>query len=108
MKPRCMFGTTAPSAILFVALLFGFFASTPLLAQGTAADYERANTLRTNKHNKDFDLLYIPGAGHGSGGAYGEHKRFDFFVRHLLGANPPAWTDANRKVTRTEQDEELP
>jgi dipeptidyl aminopeptidase/acylaminoacyl peptidase len=43
------------------------------------------------KHNKDFDLLYIPGAGHGSGGAYGEHKRFDFFVRHLLGTEPPKW-----------------
>lgn len=50
------------------------------------------------KHNKDFDLLYIPGAGHGPGGAYGEHKRFDFFVRHLLGVNPPAWTDAERKA----------
>jgi len=43
------------------------------------------------KHNKDFDLLYIPGAGHGSGGVYGEHKRFDFFVRHLLGVEPPKW-----------------
>ena len=48
------------------------------------------------KHNKDFDLLYIPGAGHGAGGAYGEHKRFDFFVRHLLGVNPPEWTDKER------------
>jgi len=48
------------------------------------------------KHNKDFDLLYIPGAGHGAGGAYGEHKRFDYFVRHLLGVNPPEWTDKER------------
>jgi dipeptidyl aminopeptidase/acylaminoacyl peptidase len=48
------------------------------------------------KHNKDFDLLYIPGAGHGAGGAYGEHKRFDFFVRHLLGVNPPEWTDKEK------------
>ena len=39
------------------------------------------------KHNKDFDLLVIPGAGHGNGGAYGEHKRFDFFARHLLGVD---------------------
>ena len=43
------------------------------------------------KHNKDFDLLVIPGAGHGSGGAYGDHKRYDFFVRTLLGVNPPDW-----------------
>jgi len=43
------------------------------------------------KHNKPFDLLVIPGAGHGPGGAYGEHKRYDFFVQHLLGLTPPAW-----------------
>jgi len=44
------------------------------------------------KHNKDFDLLVVPGMDHGSGGAYGDHKRYDYFVRHLLGANPPSWT----------------
>jgi dipeptidyl aminopeptidase/acylaminoacyl peptidase len=43
------------------------------------------------KHNKDFELLVIPGGGHGNGGAYGEHKRFDFFTRHLLGQTPPDW-----------------
>jgi hypothetical protein len=43
------------------------------------------------KHNKDFDLLVIPGMGHGSGGAYGAHKRYDFFTRHLLGVTPPDW-----------------
>ena len=48
------------------------------------------------KHNKNFDLLMIPGANHGAGrsdryAAYGDHKRFDFFVRHLLGVNPPSW-----------------
>jgi dipeptidyl aminopeptidase/acylaminoacyl peptidase len=51
------------------------------------------------KANKDFDLLFIPGAGHGSGGAYGERKRFDFFVRHLLGVQPPDW---NAKPVPTE------
>jgi dipeptidyl aminopeptidase/acylaminoacyl peptidase len=59
-------------------------------------------------HNKDFDFLYIPGAGHGPGGAYGEHKRFDFFVRHLIGVNPPEWTDAEKKATRSDQDEDMP
>ena len=43
------------------------------------------------RNNKDFDLLVIPGAGHGSGGAYGDHKRFDFFTKHLLGVTPPEW-----------------
>jgi dipeptidyl aminopeptidase/acylaminoacyl peptidase len=41
--------------------------------------------------DKEFDLLFIPGAGHTSGGAYGERKRFDFFVRHLQGREPPRW-----------------
>jgi dipeptidyl aminopeptidase/acylaminoacyl peptidase len=43
------------------------------------------------KHNKDFDLLVVPGMDHGSGGAFGEHKRYDFFARHLLGVTPPEW-----------------
>jgi dipeptidyl aminopeptidase/acylaminoacyl peptidase len=40
---------------------------------------------------KDFELLYIPGAGHGAGGDYGERRRMDFFVRYLLGVTPPDW-----------------
>ena len=41
------------------------------------------------KANKTFDLLVIPGAGHTSGGPYGDRKRNDFFVHHLLGVEPP-------------------
>jgi dipeptidyl aminopeptidase/acylaminoacyl peptidase len=47
---------------------------------------------------KYFDLLMIPGAGHGSGGAYGERKRYDFFVQHLLGVQPPDWNTAEPLV----------
>ena len=43
------------------------------------------------KHDKDFDLLVIPGASHTNGGAYGDHKRFDFFTRQLLRLTPPEW-----------------
>jgi dipeptidyl aminopeptidase/acylaminoacyl peptidase len=43
------------------------------------------------KHNKEFELLVIPGAGHTNGGAYGDHKRYDFFTRHFLGVAPPEW-----------------
>ena len=53
------------------------------------------------KHNKEFDLLVIPGGGHGPGGAYGEHKRFDFFVRHLLGVAPPEWKLLEGSVNRS-------
>jgi len=41
------------------------------------------------KADKDFDLLVIPGAGHGMGGRYGNRRLQDFFVRHLHGVNPP-------------------
>jgi dipeptidyl aminopeptidase/acylaminoacyl peptidase len=42
--------------------------------------------------NKDFELLAIPNAGHTNGGTYGDHKRFDFFVRYLRGIEPPPWS----------------
>jgi dipeptidyl aminopeptidase/acylaminoacyl peptidase len=39
--------------------------------------------------DKDFDLLVVPGAGHGIGsGPYGERRRRDFFVRSLWGMEP--------------------
>ncbi len=41
------------------------------------------------KANKDFDLLVLPGTNHTLGGAYGERRRRDFFVRHLHGVDPP-------------------
>jgi hypothetical protein len=41
------------------------------------------------KAGKDFDLLVVPGGGHGMGGAYGQRRMHDFFVRHLLGQEPP-------------------
>ena len=41
------------------------------------------------KANKDFDLLVIPGTGHGAADTpYGNRRRQDFFVRHLLGVEP--------------------
>src|SRR6266516_1619134 len=49
------------------------------------------------KHNKNFDLLVVPGANHPAGrcnyptAPYGDHKRFHFLVQHLLGRPPPSW-----------------
>jgi dipeptidyl aminopeptidase/acylaminoacyl peptidase len=40
---------------------------------------------------KDFEYVLLPGAGHTSGGVYGERRRRDFFVKHLLGLHPPDW-----------------
>ncbi|MCI4569154.1 S9 family peptidase [Lysobacter sp. CFH 32150] len=44
------------------------------------------------KANKDFDLLMLPNARHGYGADsyYVMRRRWDYFVRHLLGAEPPA------------------
>ena len=47
------------------------------------------------KANKDFELVVIPGAHHTMGEDFGEHKRYDFFVRNLMGVNPPAWSEVN-------------
>jgi dipeptidyl-peptidase 4 len=43
------------------------------------------------KANKEFDMLLIPNAGHGFGAAgdYVMRRRWDYFVRHLLDAEPP-------------------
>jgi dipeptidyl aminopeptidase/acylaminoacyl peptidase len=49
------------------------------------------------KADKTFDLLVIPGGGHGMGGDYGERKLYDFFVHHLLGLEPPHWNSIETK-----------
>lgn len=36
------------------------------------------------KAGKDFEMLVVPNANHGMGGAYGDRKMHEFFVRHLL------------------------
>jgi dipeptidyl-peptidase-4 len=43
------------------------------------------------KANKDFDLLILPHARHGFGtdANYMMRRRWDYFVKHLLGAEPP-------------------
>lgn len=42
--------------------------------------------------NKDFELLILPNQNHGFGDhPYFVRKRWDFFVKHLLGVEPPAW-----------------
>jgi dipeptidyl aminopeptidase/acylaminoacyl peptidase len=40
--------------------------------------------------NKDFDLLMLPNRGHGFGNeAYMVRRRWDYFVKYLLGVEPP-------------------
>ncbi|MEX0837136.1 MAG: DPP IV N-terminal domain-containing protein [Gemmatimonadota bacterium] len=50
--------------------------------------------------NKDFDLVLLPNRGHGFGNEpYMMRRRWDYFVRHLLGAEPPREYEFGRVVT---------
>lgn len=67
-----------------------------LLAHGTMDDnVPPYNTLLVVdaliKANKDFDLLLLPNQHHGYGSEtlYMTRRRWDYFVRYLLGAEPP-------------------
>ena len=44
------------------------------------------------KANKDFDLIIFPNRGHGFGNEpYMMRRRWDYFVKHLLGVEPPLY-----------------
>jgi dipeptidyl aminopeptidase/acylaminoacyl peptidase len=43
------------------------------------------------KANKDFEFIVLPWVGHTMGNDYGEHKRYDFFVKNIMGVSPPSW-----------------
>lgn len=60
-----------------------------------SSTYQVVNALE--KANKDFELVVIPGAHHTMGELNGEHKRYDFFVKNLLGVKPPKWSDVKSK-----------
>ena len=49
------------------------------------------------KAKKTFDLLVIPGGGHGMGGDYGVRKLYDFFLQNLHGFVPPNWNEIEEK-----------
>jgi hypothetical protein len=40
---------------------------------------------------RSFELVVVPGANHGAGGAFSTRKRNDWFVKQLLGLDPPNW-----------------
>jgi dipeptidyl aminopeptidase/acylaminoacyl peptidase len=53
------------------------------------------------KANKDFDLVMIPNAAHGYGAAsnYMMRRRWDYFVKNLLGSTPPENYEIGRRTT---------
>jgi len=66
-----------------------------LIAHGTVDDnVPPSNTMLVVdaliEANKDFDMLLLPNRRHGFGNEpYMMRRRWDYFVRHLLGAEPP-------------------
>ena len=48
--------------------------------------------------NKDFEMLYVPGMGHSTGGKFGERKRRDFFIKHLLNDIPVDWNSVPKDM----------
>jgi dipeptidyl aminopeptidase/acylaminoacyl peptidase len=51
--------------------------------------------------NKDFDLILLPNRTHGFGNEpYMVRRRWDYFVRNLLGAEPPKEYELGRKAAR--------
>ena len=68
------------------------------------------------KAEKDFDLLVLPGLNHTGGGPYGDRRRRDYFVRHLLGGqipdrnapHPPRAKGCARSLDATPADRHLP
>ena len=50
------------------------------------------------KANKDFDLLIMPNKHHNLGSGYFVRKRWDYFVKHLLGVNPPKEYKIKEKI----------
>lgn len=76
-----------------------------MLVHGTMDDnVPPSNTLLVAdaliKANKDFDLIMIPNARHGYGTAssYMMRRRWDYFVKHLLGADPPKEYEIKPKI----------
>jgi dipeptidyl aminopeptidase/acylaminoacyl peptidase len=52
------------------------------------------------KANKDFDLLLLPNRNHGFGNEpYMVRRRWDYFVRYLLGAEPPEGYEMHAPAT---------
>ena len=84
--------TLFPYTTLFRSNLKGHL----LLAHGTLdGNVPLNNTMMLVKEliaaNKDFDLVLFPNRGHGYGADsyYMMRRKWDYFVRYLLGVEPP-------------------
>uniref|UniRef100_UPI00055D7316 hypothetical protein n=1 Tax=Bradyrhizobium sp. WSM3983 TaxID=1038867 RepID=UPI00055D7316 len=56
---------------------------------------------RLIKAGKYFDMLYVPGADHGTPGSYTQLKVLEFFVRNILEQTPPNWNARSIELTKS-------
>ena len=57
------------------------------------------------RNNQDFDLIMMPNRAHGFGNeAYMTRRRWDYFVRWLMGAEPPAKYEIGKRVVSDATD----
>ncbi|MBT5875321.1 MAG: prolyl oligopeptidase family serine peptidase, partial [Candidatus Latescibacteria bacterium] len=88
-------------------LLAGNLKGKLLIAHGTMdSNVPPSNTLllvdALIEANKDFELIMFPNRGHGFGNEpYMMRRRWDFFVRHLLGVEPPKEFDFKPPAPRS-------
>jgi len=57
---------------------------------------------RLIRAGKYFDMLYVPGADHGTPGRYTQLKVIDYFVRNILAQVPPNWNAASIELPKSE------
>jgi dipeptidyl-peptidase 4 len=94
LEPRAEGGDTYTNQA--VHLMAGALEGKLLLSYGTMdSNVHPVTTLllvdELIRHNKDFDLMVFPNRGHGyANEPYNLRITWDYFVRHLLGAEPPA------------------
>jgi len=63
-----------------------------LTVAGTATSWEiLAGTIKRLRSAWRRDMLIVPNGQHGLAGDYFDRKRWDYFVKHLLGVEPPDW-----------------
>ncbi len=90
-------------------LLAGNLKGKLMIAHGTLdGNVPQNNTLlmvdALVKANKDFDLLMFPNQSHGfgTGRTYWMRRRWDYFVKNLLGVNPPREYEFGKREERVQ------
>jgi dipeptidyl aminopeptidase/acylaminoacyl peptidase len=58
------------------------------------------------KASKEFELVVVPGANHGAASPITTRKRNDWFVKNLLGLDPPNWNSLPVNATSTGGDDD--